>query len=127
MIIAVDFDGTICTDTSKIYPEVGVPKPWAREVLARLKRHGHTIIIWTCRYLPDDLEKMMTFLRDYEVPHDYVNQNDPKNPFQPWPKVYADVYIDDHAVIDVTSDWRFIESRLEARGWFKSETSGGEA
>ena len=47
MIIAVDFDGTLCMGT---YPEIGSPKPYAVEVMNKLKADGHYLILWTCRW-----------------------------------------------------------------------------
>jgi len=46
MIIAVDFDGTLSMGP---YPEIGNPKPYAVEMMNKLKDDGHYIILWTCR------------------------------------------------------------------------------
>ena len=44
-IIAVDFDGTLCSDC---YPDIGKPNLPLIELLKALKREGCPIIIWTC-------------------------------------------------------------------------------
>lgn len=44
MIIAVDFDGTLSMGP---YPEIGNPKPYAVEMMNKLKDDGHYIILWT--------------------------------------------------------------------------------
>ena len=41
MIIAVDFDGTLSMGP---YPEIGNPKPYAVEMMNKLKDDGHYII-----------------------------------------------------------------------------------
>ena len=46
MIIAIDFDGTICQNE---YPEIGDPMPLAIWSIKKLKKRGHDLILWTCR------------------------------------------------------------------------------
>ena len=43
MIIAVDFDGTLSMGP---YPEIGNPKPYAVEMMNKLKDDGHYIILY---------------------------------------------------------------------------------
>ena len=45
-IIAVDFDGTLCTDC---FPKIGQPNTALIELLQGLKQQGRQIILWTCR------------------------------------------------------------------------------
>ena len=45
-IIAVDFDGTLCSDC---YPDIGKPNLPLIELLKALKREGCRIVLWTCR------------------------------------------------------------------------------
>ena len=45
-IIAVDFDGTLCTDC---FPKIGQPNTALIELLKGLRRQGRQIILWTCR------------------------------------------------------------------------------
>ena len=46
MIIAVDFDKTLHLGE---WPNIGIPAPYAVEVMQKLKADGHYLIIWTCR------------------------------------------------------------------------------
>ena len=45
-IIAVDFDGTLCTDK---YPEIGSPARGLINLLKSRKEAGDKLILWTCR------------------------------------------------------------------------------
>ena len=47
LIIAVDFDGTICEDG---YPGIGKPHIFAFETLKRMQEDGHRLILWTYRH-----------------------------------------------------------------------------
>ena len=42
-IIAVDFDGTLCTDC---FPKIGQPNTALIELLKGLRRQGRQIILW---------------------------------------------------------------------------------
>ncbi len=98
MIIAIDFDGTIVRDE---YPRIGPPLPGAFESIRKLKRNGHKIIIWTCRY-GKFLDEMIIFLKSNNVPFDTVNEHilEYKLLFgSDMRKVYADLYIDDRNVM----------------------------
>lgn len=46
MTIAVDFDGTIVEHR---YPHIGKERPFAFDVLKRLQKEGHKLILWTAR------------------------------------------------------------------------------
>lgn len=46
MLIAVDFDGTI---VEHAYPQIGEERPFATDVLRRLLRHRHLLMLWTVR------------------------------------------------------------------------------
>lgn len=98
LILAVDFDGTICELS---YPEVGVMRKGADIYLRQLKKDGHTIIINTCRTgryegLAQD------FLEENGIPFDYINSNLPsilELYKQDCRKISADVYIDDKCLM----------------------------
>lgn len=95
MIIAVDFDGTICTGT---YPEIGSPMPYARDVINSLYDDGHYIIIWTCR-TDENLLNAINWLLEAGFKFSRVNDHNPAN-LQEYggrggKKIYADCYIDD--------------------------------
>jgi len=94
MIIAVDFDGTLHTGQ---WPKIGAPKPYAAEVMNKLKSEGHYLIIWTCR-AGDELIEAINWLHEKGISFDRVNDNHPdgiRKYGNNSRKVYADVYIDD--------------------------------
>lgn len=45
-IIAVDFDGTLC---SNLYPAIGVPNKRLIRYLLKRKQKGAILVLWTCR------------------------------------------------------------------------------
>ncbi|KKN10323.1 hypothetical protein LCGC14_1037610 [marine sediment metagenome] len=106
LIIAIDFDGTIVDHR---YPDIGEPKPNVVNVLKRLLNEGHTLIIWTCRggseliavYEWLKLRKLQDILVNVNVPYEQIN-------FQPSPKIYADMYIDDRNLGGMPEDWEEI-------------------
>lgn len=95
-IIAVDFDGTLCTDA---YPAIGLPNLPLIMLMKELKSQGKKIILWTCR-CGQQLEEAVDWCRRFGLEFDAVNENvteiiekygtDAR-------KIYADVYIDDKA------------------------------
>lgn len=64
MIIAVDFDGTLSMGP---YPEIRNPKPYAVEMMNKLKDDGHYIILWTCRR-GERLEDALNWLLEQGIP-----------------------------------------------------------
>lgn len=46
LIIAVDFDGTLCYSN---WPDVGEPNTALIEYLKTWKKQGNKLILWTCR------------------------------------------------------------------------------
>lgn len=102
MVIAVDFDGCLC---SCAFPEIGEQLELHKNVadyIRSQKKDGATIILWTCRedlaerkYLSEALQ----WCEEHDIPIDYANE-------YPTPgfggrigrKVCADIYIDDKAV-----------------------------
>lgn len=97
MIIAVDFDGTLCSGP---YPMIGDPIPDAVKTMQMLHNDGHTLIIWTCR-CDDFLIAAINWMLQNKIPFDRVNDHDPAN-LEKYKsnarKVYAHVYIDDKNV-----------------------------
>lgn len=75
MIIAVDFDGTLSMGP---YPEIGNPKPYAVEMMNKLKDDGHYIILWTCRR-GERLEDALNWLLEQGIPFDRINAHEPQN------------------------------------------------
>lgn len=97
MIIAVDFDGTLC---EMKYPEIGTIKPYARDVMKKLKEDGHYIIIWTCR-TKQHLIEAVNWLLANDIPFDRINDHNPDNAAKygdAGQKVYAHLYIDDKQI-----------------------------
>jgi hypothetical protein len=92
MTIAVDFDGTLHTGQ---YPEIGLPAPYAADVLQRLSTEGHYIIIWTCRENKTQTD-MVNWLIENQIPFNRINDNIEWEQYgYNARKVNADVYIDD--------------------------------
>ena len=97
-IYAVDFDGTLSNGE---YPNTGEPNLALIEYLKKKKDSGKAILIlWTCRE-GDDLQKAIDFCKKYGLEFYYYNDNC-KELIKKYNnnnrKIYADVYIDDHAV-----------------------------
>lgn len=97
MIIAVDFDGTLCTEK---YPDIGEPIWETIKLVRDMHALGDTIILNTCRvdqYLTDAL----AWCKKYDVPIDYANENVPEriNYYKiDSRKISADIYIEDRAI-----------------------------
>lgn len=95
MIIAIDFDGTICQNK---YPDIGEPMPLAIESIKELKELGHNLILWTCRK-GEQLYNAVKWCKEYGIPFDLVNEYEPNNLRAfggvAGNKVFADIYIDD--------------------------------
>jgi hypothetical protein len=98
-IFAIDLDGTIWKEE---YPGIGPIIPEAVEALREIKKLGHTIIIWTCRQ-GKLLEEAIDYLKRYNIPFDYVNENVPekialyKNDCR---KIGANYFVDDRNIGD---------------------------
>ena len=95
-VLAIDFDGTITAES--LYPEIGAIAEGAAEYINKLYDLGYYIIIWTCRYVPDDTEAMIIFLRENGIKYHNINDNKEDLQFKPFPKVFANYYIDDRSV-----------------------------
>ncbi|WP_418894583.1 hypothetical protein [Limibacterium fermenti] len=97
MIIAIDFDETL---HSGKWPGIGSPVPYAIETMKRLKKDGHTLIIWTCRE-GEQQTKMVNWLLEKDIPFDRINDNLPGQSRiygSNARKVHAHLYIDDRQV-----------------------------
>lgn len=97
MIVAVDFDGTLCRDE---FPAIGVPR---ERVINRVKHHkeqGHKLILWTCRN-GERLQEAIAWCAEQGLEFDAINENLPeiqKAYGQDTRKVFADFYMDDKSV-----------------------------
>lgn len=97
MIIAIDFDGTICTGK---YPDIDGLQPYAKENINKLYDDGHYIIIWTCRE-NEMLLMAINWLLDNDIKFHRINDHNPENLAKyggNTRKVYAHLYIDDKQV-----------------------------
>lgn len=93
-VIAVDFDGTLVESQ---FPDIGAIKQEVVNQVREEKTKGNIIIIWTCR-TGKVLEEAVQFLKNNDIPFDYVNEN-PLNPYgDTTRKVFADEYWDDKAI-----------------------------
>lgn len=95
-IIAVDFDGTLCSDC---YPEIGLPNLPLIYLLKQLQVQGKKIILWTCR-CEERLEEAVRWCEMFGLQFDAVNANVPETLERygmESRKISADVYIDDKA------------------------------
>lgn len=89
MIIAVDYDGTLCTG--------GKVNAALIERLSAAQRQGNVVILWTCRE-GESLREAVLFLRRHGFSPNLVNQNHPaaiRMLGHDSRKIWADVYIED--------------------------------
>ena len=96
-IIAVDFDGCLCTN---VWPEIGEPNT---KLIYRLKfrrAHGDKLILWTCRE-GALLDVALEWCRAHGLEFDAANENLPEMVERyggDCRKISADEYWDDKAV-----------------------------
>lgn len=102
-IIAVDFDGTITTQSP--YPVTGNIRHEAIRVLKRLQKElNYKLLLWTCRE-GKDLQQAITLLAEQGLYFDFVNTID----FQTSRKPLVDYVIDDKNLFSEI-DWHKIEN-----------------
>lgn len=98
MTIAVDFDGTVVDHR---YPQIGKEKPFAFEVLRKLQRDGHKLILWTARE-GQLLEDAVNFCRENGIEFYAVNSDGPAiTNFESagiTRKLRVDLFIDDRSL-----------------------------
>lgn len=106
-VIAIDFDGTITTDSP--YPITGRLRPKAIEVIKKLQKK-YTCCLWTGRrgaYLQEALE----LLADVGIIFEYINASPYDDASNYGRKIIADYYIDDR-IPGYTVDWNQLEKLL---------------
>jgi len=109
LIIAVDFDGTLCEFS---FPDIGEQKEKHKALMDRLiqlKNEGHKLILWTNRGDNEEypvLTEAIEWCKEKGLEFDSVNENLPnqKKLSGYSPKIMADVYIDDKALEFNNSD-----------------------
>ncbi len=124
MIIAIDFDGTIVEHE---FPNIGPLKLNAKEVINHLIDEGHQIIIWTCRTTqnafpgrPCTIFDVANFLVENGILFHTINNNAVGLNFQPSPKIYADIYIDDKQLGGIPDDWNDILEIIKQHPQYES-------
>lgn len=100
-IIAIDFDGTICTGNSYPDPHNGKLRPYAKEVINFMYDVGIKIVIWTNRKnikgtdVKDKL-LMKQWLDEMGIKYHTVNDSTEFAPFKYYGrKMYAHMFVDD--------------------------------
>lgn len=96
MIIAVDFDGTLCKEC---YPNMGEANRELIDELVVRKQKGDKLILWTCRE-GSSLKEALEWCKHQGIIFDAVNDNleEIKQKYQHNSrKITADLYIDDKA------------------------------
>jgi len=117
MIIAIDFDGTIVEHQ---FPGIGKEMPHAFDTLIKWQAQGHKLILWTCRNQDelyegrDLLQEAVTYCESKGFEFDAINCNSGDIDFNPEPKVYADLYIDDRANF-TKIDWRYFDLLMDEK------------
>ena len=96
LIIAIDFDGTIC---DHIFPGIGKPVPGAVKWIKEFQEEDAILVLWTMRSDGqedgDVLTEAVEYCKSQGIIFDHINENP-----QDWTtsnKAYAHVYIDDAA------------------------------
>lgn len=93
--VGVDLDGTLAETMTPFDSKViGKPRPRAKKWMQAFRDAGARVIIFTVRGNAELVEK---WLKEHEVPYDYVNEN-PDQPPDSSGKIFCDVYLDDRGV-----------------------------
>ena len=103
LVIAVDFDGTLC---EYAFPSIGQQNESQIKLmntLKKLKQDGHKLILWTNRgdnEMYPALTQAIEWCKDRGLEFDSINKNLPEQTKLSGysPKIIADMYIDDLAV-----------------------------
>jgi hypothetical protein len=85
--IIIDLDGTICTEERTFERSLAKPLPGAREAINKLRREGHTIIIYTARSW-SEYKMTEEWLRLHSIYYDRLILGKP----------IGDVWIDDRSI-----------------------------
>ena len=106
MIIAVDFDGTLCSDS---YPNIGTANTKLIRSLRKKQELGDKLILWTCR-AGERLTEAVEWCQKQGLIFDAINDNLPEM-VALWGnnsrKISADIYLDDKA----EAPWELVMDR----------------
>jgi hypothetical protein len=94
LILALDFDGTICKHAE--YPAIGEPVPGALDWIWKFHKAGAKSFLWTCRD-GQALDNALAYLHSNFVVLDGVNHYEYWDGFKTSRKLFANIYIDDAA------------------------------
>lgn len=103
-IIAVDFDGTLCTNK---WPEIGQANLALIDWLKQERKSGTKLILWTCR-TGEMLDKAVNWCIHRGLEFDSVNDNIPEANEKfggNSRKVFANIYLDDSAIPISATEW----------------------
>lgn len=98
MIIAIDFDGTLCEHQ---FPEIGEPNLTLIAILIAKRKKGDKLILWTCRHsirLDEAVEWCEMLGLEFDAVNDDILETKETFTFKS-EKVFADIYIDDRNVL----------------------------
>jgi len=111
MIIAVDFDGTI---VEHAYPKIGKPIPFAIDVLKKLqKEEHHILLLWTVRE-GEFLQEAIDYCSKNGLEFYAANKNYPEEETGDTPrKLMADIFIDDKNMGGLP-DWGIIYKAIQS-------------
>lgn len=114
MIIAVDFDGTLCCNA---WPAIGAPRNGVIDYVLWRQKGGAKLILWTNR-TGQRLDEAVAWCREQGIAFDAVNENLPEMVERfggDCRKVFADEYLDDKNVLPDTIEKRFRMTRRNRR------------
>ena len=116
MILAIDFDGTVCEE--KEYPDFGDFLPGAVETLKKLASQGHTLLLWTCR-TGEEAQRVFQHCLDAGIPFVTVNQGMYDGTVHDYKKILADIYIENKDISFFRRgviDWPYIYDTISGTG-----------
>lgn len=121
LYIGIDFDGT-CVEHA--YPAIGKPLEGCIEVLEKLQKAGHKLILYTMRS-GERLDQAVEYLQDEGIEFYAVNNNPSQKYWTESPKIFCNLVIDDNtlgAPLTIPErgrpyiDWLEVEGLLIERG-----------
>lgn len=111
MIIAIDFDGTISDEPGYVSKDKLRERPGAFEIINKLKKAGHILCLWTCRW-DQYLKEALEWLNENKITFDYINDSPKTKVNNHSRKIYYDLLIDDRCVCALNS-WADIIKSVE--------------
>jgi hydroxymethylpyrimidine pyrophosphatase-like HAD family hydrolase len=97
--IAVDFDGTICSEGPAAERQFARPNERVRQLMVRARQAGHIIAIYTARPWTD-YRMSVKWLNDHGFPYDLLLPG----------KYNYDFFLDDRASADPAALERFLDA-----------------